>query len=165
MTFDATETSALSEPIEFMTFKNGSEVWRYTNSNIIQTIGARTFAPLAYTRNDPVFSKDSADGQVKIKIPAVLPIVAFYDTIPSSEISSVLIERQNRNDPDAGVQVFWQGQVGSVQREADTATILAIPATSLPAQVPRYTYSGLCNWFLFQDQCGLARETYRKSVV
>lgn len=161
MTFETSETGLFAQPIEYLTFKNGSSLWYYTNSNQQETIGARTFEPIAYTRNEPVFSKDSADGQIKFKIPSALPIVEFYETLPSSSISSVTIERVNRNDPDLGVQIFWKGQVASVQREGDFATILGVPLTALSAQIPRYTYSGLCNWFLFQDRCGLTREDWR----
>lgn len=161
MTFDATETSSFSQPIEYVTFKNGGNLWYYTNSSKEETIGARTFEPLAYTRTEPVFSKDSADGQIKFTVPSNIPIIQFYETIPSSVISSVTIERVNRNDPDLGVQVFWKGSFASVQREGDFATILGVPVTQLAAQIPRFTYSALCNWFLFQDGCGLTREQWR----
>jgi uncharacterized phage protein (TIGR02218 family) len=163
MSFDQFETSSRSQPIEYLSFKNGSSVWYYTNSNIEETIGARTFVPLAYSRNEPVFSKDTSDGQIKFTVPSNIPLIEFYETIPSSSISSITIERKNRNDPDAGIQIFWKGSVASVQREGDFATILAVPQTQLPAQVPRYTYSGLCNWFLFQDRCGLSRTSWRHS--
>ena len=161
MTFEVTESSSFSQPVEFLTLKNGSSLWYYTNSNIIEVIGARTFTPLAYTRTEPVFSKDTADGQIKFTIPSNIPIVEFYETLPSSFISSVTIERRHRNDPDGGVQIFWKGTVASVKRDGEFATILAVPPTQLPAEIPRYTYSGLCNWFLFQDRCGLARESFR----
>ena len=161
MTFDAIETSSAAQPIEYLQFKNGAELWYYTNSNITEQIGARSFAPLAYTRTEPVFSKDSSDGQIKFTIPSNLPIVEFYETLPSSSISSIQIERVNRNDPDLGVQIFWKGTVASVKRDGEFATILAVPNTQLPAQIPRYTYSALCNWFLFQDRCGLQREDFR----
>lgn len=161
MTFDATESSRLAQPIEYLTLKNGSTLWQYTNSNITEQIGARSFAPMAYTRTEPVFSKDSSDGQIKLTVPSNIPIIEFYETIPSSSISSVTIERVNRNDPDLGVQIYWKGQVASVQRQGEFATILAAPQTQLAAQVPRYTYSALCNWFLFQDRCGLQREDWR----
>jgi uncharacterized phage protein (TIGR02218 family) len=131
------------------------------NSNQNETIGAREFEPLAYVRTEPVFSKDSADGQIKFTIPSNLPIVEFYETIPSSVTSSVTIERVHRNDPDGGVQIFWKGAFASVQRQGDFATILAVPLAQLAAQIPRYTYTALCNWFLFQDRCGLARENWR----
>lgn len=161
MTFDATETSSFSQPVEFITFKNGENNWYYTNSNIEETIGSRTFEPLPYTRNEPEFSKDSDDGHIKFKVPNNIPIVEFYGTLPSSNLSSVTIERRHRNDPDGGVQIFWKGQVASVQREGDFATILGVPLTQLAAQVPRYTYTGLCNWFLFQDRCQLTKEQWR----
>ena len=161
MTFDATETSKFSQPIEYITLKNGSENWYYTNSSKQEVIGARTFEPLAYTRTEPVFSKDSADGQIKFTVPSNIPIIQFYETIPSSQTSSVTIERVHRNDPDLGVQVFWKGAFASVQREGLFATILGVPVTQLAAQIPRYTYSALCNWFLFQDGCELTREQWR----
>lgn len=161
MTFAATESSSAAQPIEYISFKNGAQNWYYTNSNQEETIGARTFAPLAYTRTEPVFSKDSSDGNIKFSVPSNIPIIEFYETIPSSQTSSVTIERVNRNDPDLGVQIFWKGVFASVQRQGDFATILAVPHTQLPAQVPRYTYSALCNWVLFMDRCGLAREDWR----
>ena len=161
MTFDATETSSFSQPIEYLTFKNGSDNWYYTNSSKEETIGARTFASLAYNRNEPVFSKDTSDGQIKFTVPSTIPIVEFYETIAASQTSTVTIERVNRNDPDLGVQIFWKGVFASVQRQGEFATILAVPATQLSSQIPRYTYSGLCNWFLFQDRCGLTREDWR----
>lgn len=165
MTFEALETSSFAQPIEYLTFKNGPNNWYYTNSNQDEVIGARTFSPLAYNRNEPVFSKDSSDGQIKFTVPSSTPIVSFYETLPSSNTSSVTIERTNRNDPDGGVQIYWKGQVASVQREGNFATILAVPLTALSSQVPRYTYSGLCNWFLFQDRCGLSREDWRHQGV
>jgi hypothetical protein len=165
MTFEATEISAFSEPVEFLTLQDGGESWYYTNSNSTQVIGARTFEPLPYTRTEPVYSKDSSNGQVKLKVPSNIPLVRFYEQIPSSSTATVQIERQHRNDPDGGVQIFWKGQVASVQREGKFTTILAVPYTQLPAQVPRYSYSGLCNWFLFQDECGLTRESWRHNDV
>lgn len=161
MTFDALETSSASQPIEYLTFKNGSQNWYYTNSNIEETILSRTFAPLAYKRNEPEFSKNSDDGHIKFTVPRNIPIVDFYGTLPSSNTSSITIERVNRNDPDQGVQIFWKGQVASVKREGEFAEILGVPLTQLASQVPRYTYSGLCNWFLFQDECQLAKENWK----
>lgn len=161
MTFEAIESGPLAEPIEYVTLQDGGETWEYTNSNQVETIGPRSFFPLAYTRNEPVFSKDSSNGQIKLRVPSNIPLVAFYETIPSSTTATVQIERVNRNDPDLGVQVYWKGQVASVQREGLFSTILAVPYTQLPAQVPRYTYSARCNWFLFQDRCALVKGNWK----
>lgn len=161
MTFDAIETSEQAQPVEYLTFKNGANLWYYTNSNQEETIGARTFEPLAYTRNEPEFSKNSDDGHIKFTVPQTIPIVDFYGTLPASNTSSVTIERVNRNDPDGGVQIFWKGQVASIKREGNFAEILGVPLTQLAAQIPRYTYSGLCNWFLFADGCQLTKENWR----
>lgn len=161
MTFPVYEAGPLSEPIEYLTFKDGSDIWYYTNSNQNETIGPRTFVPLPYIRTQPAFSKDTSDGQVKFTVPSNIPLITLFEQIPSSSTATVTIERVNRNDPDLGVQIYWKGQVASVQRQGETATILGVPFSRIPSQVPRYTYSGLCNWFLFQDQCGLARNNWK----
>lgn len=161
MTFAATETSALLKPIEFITFTNGAQNWHYTNSNVIEQIGATSYSPLAYRRTNPSSSKDSNDANVKITIPGNIPLLQLYETLPTSSITSVTIQRRHDNDPDGGVQIFWRGQVASIVRNDQFAELLAVPFTQLPAQIPRYSYSSLCNWFLFQDRCGLVRDDFR----
>lgn len=163
MTFEAYESSAASQPVEYLTLQDGTNVWRYTNSNIKEVIGPRTFNPLPYTRTSPTYSKDTSDGQIKLTVPSNIPLIEYFEAIPSSTTATIQIERVNRNDPDLGVQIYWKGQVASVQRQGKKATILGVPYSRLPAQVPRYTYSGLCNWFLFQDSCGLVKESWRHS--
>lgn len=165
MTFDATETSALLKPIEFLTFFNGNDSWNYTNSNVPETIGATTYTPLAYTRSAPSISKDSDAANVKIRVPGNIPLFSLYETLPTSSISSVTIQRRHDNDPDGGVQIFWRGQVASITRDDKFAELLCVPFTQLPAQVPRYAYSSLCNWFLFQDRCGIPQNDFRHISV
>ena len=160
MTFAAYESGPLSEPIEYLTIQDGSDVWYYTNSNINEQIGARTFTPLAYVRTEPAFSKDTSDGQVKITVPSNIPIIGLFETIPSSSTATVQIERNNRNDTDLGVQIYWKGQVESGQRAGNKGKILGVQFSRLLAKVPRYTYSALCNWLLFQDRCELLRNSW-----
>lgn len=150
----------MSRPVEYLTFQNGGTRWRYTNSNINEQLGPRVFTPLAYTRTEPAFAKNSNDGQVKFVIPSSLPLVDLYDTLPSSFTTTVQIETADRDTPGSE-RVFWQGQVVSVQKAGQFTTILAAPATAVPSQVPRYVYSGLCNWVLFQDGCSLNRQDWR----
>ena len=150
----------MTQPIEYISFKNNITNWRYTNSNIVEQLGARFFDPLAYKRSEPVYSKDSSDGQVKIEVPSSIELISLYADQPSSFTTTVTIERKDRETPGSE-RIYWQGQIVSVQREGKFATLLAAPLTQVPSQVPRYTYSGLCNWVLFQDRCNLARQDWR----
>lgn len=161
MTFDALERSAVGSPVEFLTFRSGTEQWNYTTSNRQETIGVRVFEPLGFTVTQAVYSKDSNDGQIKIRVPADIPIVQRYTPTPPIQTTSVTIERRHRNDPDQGVATRWQGIVSSHQRSGFFVTFLAVPLTALPAQVPRYAYSALCNWFLYADRCGVDRNAFR----
>ncbi len=150
----------MSQPVEAITFKNNVTNWRYTNSNQREQIGANFYDPLAYTRSEPVYSKDSTNAQIKIKVPSSIPLIDLYSDSPSSFTTTVTIERFDRETPGSE-RIYWQGQVVSVQRAGKFATLLAAPLTAVPSQVPRYTYSGLCNWVLFTDRCNLQRQDWR----
>ncbi len=147
-------------PIEYISFKNGTDLYRFTDSNIVEQLGGRTFTPLAYTRSEPSQSKDSNDTQIEIEVPGSLQLVTAFGQVPSSFTTTVTIERADRDIPGSE-RVYWQGVVVSINREGQFATILAAPINALPSQVPRYTYSALCNWALFADRCGLARNNFR----
>lgn len=150
----------MTKPIEYLSFKNGLNLWQYTNSNQVEQIGPRSFSPLAYKRNEPTFSKESTDGQLRIVVPSSIPLIGLYGPTPSSFTTTVTIEKTDRLTPGSEA-VYWSGQIVSVQRQGKFATILAAPFTALPSQVPRYQYTALCNWVLFQDECGLQRQDFR----
>lgn len=161
MTFEAFET-ADGRPVELLTFINGTTVLRYTNANVAVTVGANTYDPLEYTRNAPSLSKDSDDSQLRIRLPATNPVVNLYRNILQSTITSITVERFHDNDPDEDVQVFWKGEVGSVTVNNAIATILATPLSQGTDEMPRFTYQGMCNYFLYEGQtCRLNKDNFR----
>lgn len=161
MTFAAYETSD-GRPIEFLTFRNGLNEYRYTNANNIVMNGAFEHEPLAYTRTAPSQSKDSDDSQLRITLPGSNPVALLYREILQSNITTITIERFHFNDPDEQIQVFWKGQLGSVTVNDGQATMLCIPFTQGTDEIPRYTYQGLCNYYLFEGQtCRVAKNNFR----
>ncbi len=164
MTFEAIETSKLASPVEFIELRNGGTVWRYTNSNQIEQIGASVYTPVAYQRSTPTFSSDTSDGRMTLTIPNELPVVALYGNQPASNVTTVTILRRHRNDLDLGVSVYWQGIVASTGRNQKNRLLFdlrAVQGTSLSVEVPRFDYSALCSWTLFQDRCGINRNEFR----
>ncbi len=161
MAFETYETGD-GRPVELITFVNGTTVLRYTNANIAVTVGATTWEPLEYSRNAPSISKDSDDSQIRMKLPASNPVVNFYRNILQSTITSITIERFHENDPTQDVQVFWKGEIGSVTVANAEATLLAVPLSQGTEEMPRYTYQGSCNWFLYESAtCRVNRDDYR----
>jgi hypothetical protein len=161
MSFADYETSD-GRPVEMITFRNGNNEFRYTNANNIVMNGAFEHEPLAYTRTAPSQSKDSDDSQLRIKLSGSNPIPLLYREILQSNITTLTIERFHVNDPDNQVQVFWKGQLGSVTVENGLATILCIPFTQGSDEIPRFTYQGLCNYFLFEgNTCRVIKNNFR----
>jgi uncharacterized phage protein (TIGR02218 family) len=161
MTFQQYET-ADGQPVELLTFVNGSTVLRYTNANITLTIDALEYAPLEYKRNAPSISKDSDDSQIRLTLPSSNPVVNLYRNILQSTITSLTIERFHNNDPAQGRQVFWKGEIGSVTVNNALATVLATPLSQGTDEMPRYTYQGTCNYFLFESgSCGILRQDFK----
>lgn len=151
MSFDAFETSD-GQPVEFVTFINGSTIVRRTNANRAVTPAAFEFLPLEYTRTAPAMSKDSDDTQIRFKVPGDFQIVGLYTNILTSNITSVTIERFHLNDPAAEIQVFWKGTIASVVRNNAMAEILCRPITQGGHEIPRFTYQSACNYFLYDSQ-------------
>jgi hypothetical protein len=161
MTFEAYET-ADGRPIEFLTFRNGNNEYRYTNANVAVFNGAFEHEPLAYTRTAPSQSKDSDDSQLRVTLSGQNPIPLLYREILQSNITTLTIERFHFNDPDNDIQVFWKGELGSVTVTDGTATLLCIPFTQGRDEIPRYTYQGLCNYYLFENAtCRVLKDNFR----
>lgn len=150
------------QPVELLTFVNGSTILRYTNANVALTIDSLEYLPLEYKRNAPSISKDADDSQIRLTLPSSNPVVNLYRNILQSTITSMTIERFHNNDPIQGRQVFWKGEVGSVTVNNALATVLATPLSQGTDEMPRYTYQGTCNYFLFEaNSCGIARQDFK----
>jgi hypothetical protein len=149
-------------PVELLTFRNGLNEYRYTNANNNVFNGAFEHEPLAYRRTAPSQSKDSDDSQLRITLPGQNPVALLYREILQSNITTLTIERYHVNDPAGDVQVFWKGQLGSVTVNDGEATMLCIPFTQGTDEIPRYTYQGLCNYFLFEGEtCRVVKNDFR----
>ena len=161
MAFETYETGD-GRPVELLTFRNGNNEYRYTNANNIVMNGAFEHTPVAYTRTAPSQSKDADDSQLRIKLPGSNPVALLYREILQSNITTVTIERYHANDPANDIQIFWKGQLGSVTVSDGTATMLCIPFTQGTDEIPRYTYQGLCNYYLFEGQtCRVTKNNFR----
>lgn len=150
------------QPVELLTFVNGSTVLRYTNANVQLIIDALEYNPLEYKRNAPSISKDADDSQIRLTLPSSNPVVNLYRNILQSTITSLTIERFHNNDPGQNRQVFWKGEVGSVTVNNALATVLATPLSQGTDEMPRYTYQGTCNYFLFEsNSCNVNRQDFK----
>jgi len=161
MTFDAFETSD-GQPVELLTFANGTQVFRRTNANKLLVVGPNTFLPLAYTRSAFSQSNDTDDSNVNLTTPGDFEVVGLYSGAITSSLTSVTIQRFHLNDPANELQILWKGNIVSIQRVDTQAEMLLQPLSSGKEETPRDTYQSLCNSFLFESPgCTLTRTDWR----
>ena len=161
MTFDAYETTDGS-PVELLTFSNGFQNFRYTNTIVPVTVGSFVFEPLAYTRSAWSQSKDKDDNNVRMTAPNDWPVAELYQGRLTSSTTTAKIERFHADDPAEEIQVAWKGQIVSLQYSGDNVELLLEPITKGSETIPRDTFSAQCNAFLFESPgCTLTSDDWK----
>jgi len=87
----------------------------------------------------------------------------FLSIVPG-QIATLVIKRLHRTDAADEVKVIWYGRVQSVAFiENGNKASLAVKTieNSINNQIPRRTYQSLCNFVLFDTDCGIASSSFR----
>lgn len=157
MTFAAYET-ADGSPLELITFKNGNQIFRYTNSVFPFELGASTYNPLAYKRSRFSQSKDSDDNNITLTCAGDFEVAQLYNGVLTSNVTTCTVERIHRDDADEALQVAWKGRVVGINHKNALVDLLLQPITMGGESTPRDVFSALCNSFLFGTPgCSLLR--------
>lgn len=157
--FNALETSLeSSRPIELYELSIGNVNYRYTSGEDTITVGTQIYLPLAIGRNQVEQGSDQANRTLLITMPANNEFAARYVGLVPGDRAFVNIYRYQRDEsPAFSTQVLiFKGLVQSVRFSEDgTVAEVAVRSieTALNRIVPRFTYMGMCNHFLFDAGC------------
>lgn len=150
-----------SRPVELYTIeRSGEDPLRYTSSEDEITIGGDTWEPLPIARGAIRIDSESRNRNVQLTVPATLPFVAGYvNEVPAAPaLVSVLAVQRDEVPAFDTVRLRFQGVVDSVSFPDDTEVaqinVKSID-TALNRTIPRASFSGLCNHFLFDQGCGV----------
>lgn len=160
--FDALETSVeSSRPIELYQFVVGGRSFFYTSAeDEIVTPDSQEWTPESIARGKLVQGSDQSTRTVTVTMPATNPFAALYVGVPPGARGEVSIFRYQRGEvPTLATQVLlFSGVVQSVKfpNEGESAEVAVRDlASALERTVPRATFMGLCNRFLYDDGCGV----------
>jgi len=160
--FDTLESSvSSSRPIELYEFTQGSTTYRYASSAADVTIGANTFTALAIARSRVEQGSDAENRTLTITVPSTEPFSRQYVDVVPGERGTVRVYRYQRDEsPAFNTQVLlFDGIVQSVRfpRDGEVGEINVRSAESaLNRNIPRFTYMGMCNHFLYDANCGVS---------
>lgn len=157
--FNTLETSIeSSRPIELYEFVLGSETFRYTSAEDELTVGSETFTPEAIARNQVEQGSDQSTRTLNVTVPATNEFAERYINVVPGERATINVYRYQRDEvPSFSTTVLlFKGLVQSV-RFPDDGTVAEIAVRSIEAalnrNVPRFSYMGMCNHFLYDQGC------------
>lgn len=166
-TFDALERSTeSSQPVEIYDFVLGSSnVGRLTSSEDIFSFGGEDYLPVPIERNSIAIGKDERQRLLQLTLPLTNSVAAQYIGTPPGERMRVTLRRIQRNSAPQTARLLFDGFLQSARFPDDRNAILGVQSleAALAQIVPRFTFQGLCNHFLYDNQCGVNQVSFQLS--
>lgn len=167
MTFAAFEGSAAGgEPVELYRLLLGTEEFRWTSAEDDYVFGGDTFEAVEISRTRVLISAEQRQDLLTVNLPASEDFVRRYIDIVPGKRGTLTVQRVHRPDPDQEAFVLFKGIVQSVAftRDGTSASIAVRPLTTgLSQTIPRYTFQGLCNHFLYDARCKVLQSSFQFS--
>ena len=166
-TFDQDERSVeASKPVEIYEFTLGIDApVRFTSAEDTISFGGENYLPESIERNSVALGKDERQRLLQIKIPLANEFAAQYIGIPPGERAQVVVRRLQRDAIPFTARLLFDGFLQSVRFPDDRWAILGVQSleAALAQIIPRFTYQGLCNHFLYDNQCGIIATNFQLS--
>lgn len=166
MSFDAFETSQDSgEPIELYTINVGADSFRFTSTEDDYVFNSQTFTAIPIQRAAIQMSAEIRQDTLSIEMPGTEALPQLYVEIVPSQTATLTVQRLHRTDggtPEA--ILLYKGIIRSVAFSDDgqKATLSAVPISNqLTRTIPRYSYQGLCNHFLYDSRCKILKSNFQ----
>lgn len=161
MTFIANELSNYGgRPVLLYTFVRNTATWRYTTADQDHAFDGVSYTAVPISDQGVRQSGDAAQDELMIRLPAALPVVQMFRSIPPSERVGVTVRRLHWQDSEA--PIMWTGQVNRVKRVADS--MAEVYCQSLAATLQRgglrLTWQRNCPHMLYDTSCGVNRADY-----
>jgi len=157
MAYDANEKSTESgRPIEFYEIILGSDTFRWTSAEDVQTILGIDYTPVSLKRNKIEQGPD-AKGTLQLTLPGSNSFARRYiSTVPGTEATAKVFRFHRGDTPTPELRQVFDGVVKAVKfkkkgREAHVALEPRISGNS--RQGPRFVYSSACNHVLYDADC------------
>ncbi len=170
-TFDLLESSqASSEPAELYRFQIGGEVFFFTSSDESFLVQGDTYVPEpGISRTVVAQGLDARNQAMRIKLPGDNAFAIKWQVRPPGLKGTVTVIRVQKQELPAIGTTFsleYRGVVRSVDFPGDgKSAIMAITSVEASANrpLPRFSYMGMCNHFLYDSGCGVDPELHRVS--
>ena len=166
MTYDARESSVeAGNPVELYLFAYGTTTHRYTSSEQSVSALSATWNPENIKRTRIKKMSHSGNDKVQVQMPSSSTFAKVFKLVAPGYRISCTIYRLHRDD--GNVVTYYKGFAFSAgfNDHGRTSLFAILPITSVKnRQIPRDTFSGLCNNDLFDSQCTVNEATYTHNL-
>lgn len=159
--FDTLESSVQdSRPIELFEFILGTSTPAlFTSAEDDITIGSDKYTALAISRGGIAQGSDQNNRNVTVTLPTITPIAQQYISVPPGEKTTVNIFRYQRDEiPSFNTRILlFKGRIQTCRFPNDGHSAeFAVRSieTSMNRNIPRFTYAGMCQHVLYDNNCG-----------
>ena len=149
-----------SHPLEVYLFALGTDAFAYTSRGKITTVGSVEYVPESIARSAIEYGADSRSRTLTVTVPASNAFARRYvEIVPGRKATLSIFRLQRDETPTFATQTLWfKGEVQSVRftedgQSADIALRSLEGAKS--RNIPRFTFMGSCNHFLYSPGCGV----------
>lgn len=162
MTYDARESSTESgNPVELYEFNVGSTTYRYTSSELAITAGGYSWTPENLRRTRVSKTTHASEDKIQIALPADAALARIYKLVSPGYRVTATIYRLHRDDGNVVTYAKGFMHAAGFNDNGRTALFAVLPITSAKnRQIPRFTFSGLCNYDLFDVDCKVSESSY-----
>lgn len=147
-------------PIELFEIVQGATTYRLTSAEDDITIGSDVYTADSIVRDRIEVGSDNRNRNLLVTMRTAHPFPQQYISTPPGLKATINIYRYQRDEvPAFNTQVLmFKGQVKSVQFPNDgyNAAVVCAPIESaLNRNIPRFTFMGMCNHVLYDNNCGV----------
>lgn len=146
-----------SKPLEVYSFSLGTDEFRFTSADDDVTLSGDIFPVESISRNNVATGQDERGKILEVTVPITNIFAAQYLLIPPGQRATCTVRRLQRDEtPTFDTQeLVFKGFVQSVRFPDDAIAVIAVQTleASVSRTIPRFTFQGLCNHILYDDQC------------
>jgi hypothetical protein len=148
----ATDERAGGEPVELYTVQRGSQAWRLTSADSVQTVSGVTFTPSWLKRGAVEQKPDTPGIQFTLAVQLDSPLGQALLVQSTDPVTVTLQRMQPSGDP---IKPVLLGEMLSAKFSDDTAELtIATVEHRFKTPVPRALVGRSCWWAVYSASCG-----------
>ncbi len=165
MTYQLRENSVQGgEPVELYRFAQGTRKWLYTSGPDVQDHLSETYEPAAIMRSVIDRTTDITRSGIEITMPRDSELSREFIAAPPEGVISVTIYRRHIGDTET--IVIWKGRVSGAKLTGHKLELSCSPiSSSLRRPGLRAKYQLMCRHALYDNGCGVLKDSYKTSGV